>query len=1388
MSNEAGSQVTLNCVTVKVNDRTKTLRFCEALTTGSRYTVQVEGGSAVCGAESVMTVLTPEGAQLAAAELADGTGTLELDTAEMAEETERYPVGGQFALVAVLRSVTRGENVGVGPVAMVAARPGTAAPGTLVDYKGPPGDAGKSAFELAVEQGYTGTVAEWLASLKGEPGAPGAMPEVVVGTVTTTDPGTSAQVRVNERSTAEHVVLDFWIPKGDKGEPGEDASGPDASRMMEGIDVATNTTNGIRAAVKAIATVLGARTVRAAAALLGFAAVAIAADVQRTSLGDIDLDDKVVTNVTLDGLATAGEVEAATNALAEAMGDLAWKDGVSWSEIDGRPTNVSAFANDAGYLTEHQSLAGYATTGAVAQVAGGLVTHVTHTGNPHHVTAAQTGAYVKPASGIPLADLHGAVQTNIALAATAEQPETVRWSDDLNYNDNAGGQTGIWFRPRAFGMADGAFLSVVTIHTATTTAIDKTVVLKIYDITDTTVYATSTPNRINAVNADFSFAFQTKAPLMRDTQYILRFCNAGSGAYETVRLNQRVIDSPDLYFGETHSNWRPRVAVEWGYGIAAARAEIDGLKSGGNVTNMTVTGTFAIEDGYGGRIEAQMEDLGTLCLTNASGATLRISLPDDGETDYAERTSIARERIRSATNALAGALGDLAWKDDLTGLETDPVWLADKAGYQRRIPYCTCTSSADASVKVALPKGGATFTNADITTGAVVIVTFTNGNTYSEPWLQFNDDGDPDVTSQYKIRNRYGSGLFSSAENVCLVFNGTYWMPLHPLRAGSSGRNRYGLVALSDWIGDTNTTDAATIAAVTRVDERLTAATNALAGAMGGGYATTGEVARVAADIGGKLAAKRDKLDREVCSHVFEMVGTNDKKVCTVYFAEEPGDLPERIVIYAQDGTVESDEFVGDILDGTAQGWTINSNWNPYPQYRYDNGSIYFSKNSSETFCNYGRFGFNGYIASWGRDSFFKNTYDGRIDDLGVVHLGTIAYVGDIAAEVTNAVPAWAMQETPPSASGYTRAETDAAIEALRTETTNALAGAIETHRATELWGEGGTNYVNAAGELFGSVVDPDSSYWMQGTNVFGYVGRTDTSFHPAYVGYEWRCSSYDDGGGDIHEFSLWYSPTAGTVYLGVSSKELAPTYVGDQPTGLDPTVDGCVLTNFVAQYDRGTFEFHPAAKVIPDTPYDRYARVATDLTAATNALVEAIETVATNALAEVIEPVVTNLLEAIETHKATELWGEGGANYVNAAGELYKMTVVPANTTWDIGGSGGNVATYLRYGAFASGQPQCHMWFGQGTGLAYDPAIGTMYMIINDFQTPGEYIGYEIGKQPTGDDLSVLTNFNGAGAKMIFNSNAQMMPYDRYARDGEMSAALTNLLLRIEALERGGQ
>ena len=137
---------------------------------------------------------------------------------------------------------------------------------------------GKSAYEVAVENGFSGTETEWLASLKGatgapgangkdgtdgktpyvgdngnwfvgsddtgkpsrgekgepgspgargEPGSPGAKgdkgdpgatPNLTIGSVTTLDAGQNATASMG--GTAESPVLNLGIPRGAKGEPG----------------------------------------------------------------------------------------------------------------------------------------------------------------------------------------------------------------------------------------------------------------------------------------------------------------------------------------------------------------------------------------------------------------------------------------------------------------------------------------------------------------------------------------------------------------------------------------------------------------------------------------------------------------------------------------------------------------------------------------------------------------------------------------------------------------------------------------------------------------------------------------------------------------------------------------------------------------------------------------------------------------------------------------------------------------------------------------------------------------------------------------------------------------------------------------------------------------
>lgn len=71
---------------------------------------------------------------------------------------------------------------------------------------------GMSAYEVAVKNGYTGTEAEWLASLKGETGE---TPNIQVGNVSTGQPGTNASATMT--GTKESPVLNMTIPRGDVG-------------------------------------------------------------------------------------------------------------------------------------------------------------------------------------------------------------------------------------------------------------------------------------------------------------------------------------------------------------------------------------------------------------------------------------------------------------------------------------------------------------------------------------------------------------------------------------------------------------------------------------------------------------------------------------------------------------------------------------------------------------------------------------------------------------------------------------------------------------------------------------------------------------------------------------------------------------------------------------------------------------------------------------------------------------------------------------------------------------------------------------------------------------------------------------------------------------------
>lgn len=111
------------------------------------------------------------------------------------------------------------------------------------------GKDGLSAYEIAVVNGYEGTEQEWLKTLKGEPGENGAKgdpgekgdngetPVIRIGTVTTGAPGTKATV--TNSGTETEVILNFTIPRGDKGEPG-DGNGSGAEIIFSRYDTAVN--------------------------------------------------------------------------------------------------------------------------------------------------------------------------------------------------------------------------------------------------------------------------------------------------------------------------------------------------------------------------------------------------------------------------------------------------------------------------------------------------------------------------------------------------------------------------------------------------------------------------------------------------------------------------------------------------------------------------------------------------------------------------------------------------------------------------------------------------------------------------------------------------------------------------------------------------------------------------------------------------------------------------------------------------------------------------------------------------------------------------------------------------------------------------------------------
>lgn len=113
------------------------------------------------------------------------------------------------------------------------------------------GSRGYSAYEVAVQEGFEGTVDEWLASLKGEigntgpqgepgiqgeKGETGKTPQLRAGQIETLEPNESAYVNII--GTPEYPILNMGIPKGEKGDT------PDLTDYVKNSDYATNSKGG----------------------------------------------------------------------------------------------------------------------------------------------------------------------------------------------------------------------------------------------------------------------------------------------------------------------------------------------------------------------------------------------------------------------------------------------------------------------------------------------------------------------------------------------------------------------------------------------------------------------------------------------------------------------------------------------------------------------------------------------------------------------------------------------------------------------------------------------------------------------------------------------------------------------------------------------------------------------------------------------------------------------------------------------------------------------------------------------------------------------------------------------------------------------------------------
>lgn len=177
-----------------------------------------------------------------------------------------------------------------------------------------------------------------------------------------------------------------------------------------------------------------------------------------------------------------------------------------------------------------------------------------------------------------------------------------------------------------------------------------------------------------------------------------------------------------------------------------------------------------------------------------------------------------------------------AWDVKVYGMLLE-AYIKAKAPASAGIAYATCSTASATAAKVAVCTGF------KMTTGATVLVKFSNTNSAASPTLNVNSTGAKPIVA-------YGTTAiqtyaWKAGQAVMVVYDGTSWVALVQSWATTT---YYGITKLSSSTSSTSTTLAATASAVKAAYDRNSwdsiTLTNALGLAYGGTGATTAAGAR----------------------------------------------------------------------------------------------------------------------------------------------------------------------------------------------------------------------------------------------------------------------------------------------------------------------------------------------------------------------------------------------------------------------------------------------------------------------------------------------------------------------------------------------------------------